>query len=122
MGVKLEYVGLEVMGRLKRNDGQNEDAQPFFEIRILTASLSNTRLPHVSTWAPATEVDEAAKTLSRMLKDDQEVWVMYRGCVKACYQEGVRKIQYDMRQAYPDLNDDDHKASKIRDSETNEWI
>jgi hypothetical protein len=48
MGIHIEYVGLEVMGRIKSNDGKEEDVQPFFEIRILTSSLAKVDKPHIS--------------------------------------------------------------------------
>lgn len=113
---------LEVITRVAFSNGVHKDGQHCFEIRILTTSLAVASLPHVSTWAPVSEVDETAKTLSRMLKDDQEVWVMYRGSVKAAYQNGERLAVYDMREANPDLTDNEHATSKIRDSVTNAWI
>jgi hypothetical protein len=70
---------------------------------------------------PATEVDETAKIMSRLV-NDQEVWVMYHGFVKAIYCDGNRETVHDLIKTAGKISSPEWADSKIRDSETNEWI
>lgn len=96
--------------------------KPFFEIRLLTTDIPNTKVPHISMWVPATDVDATARTLSHMINrnqtigDEQEVWVMYMDRVKAVYLSGRRVKTLDLDAKHADEN------SKIFCSETHQWV